>query len=129
MNLSNLRTVTRARGVHKPGVMNGTERRYSEHLNAQKLVGIVQLWEFEKLTLKIGPDCRLTPDFCVLMADGAIVLDDVKGTKRDKSTGKQGYYAEGDAMVKIRTAAQQFPWLTFRICWFTSEGWQTKEIA
>lgn len=109
--------------------MNRVERQYSEHLQAQFLVGAIRGWRFQEITLKLGPDCRYTPDFLVQLADGTIALDDCKGMKRNKVTGEEGYWAEADAMVKIRVAAHQFPFFAIRVCWLTSQGWQVKDIG
>lgn len=113
----------RARAIRRPGLMNKTEQRYSAHLDALQLAGEVLRWDFEALTLKVGPDCRLTPDFWVVHPDLSMTLVDVKGTKGE------GFYAEGDALVKIRAAAEKFPHFRFVIAWFTvMEGWKEKEI-
>lgn len=109
--------------------MNRVERAYSVHLQVQLLVGAIRGWRFQEITLKLGPDCRYTPDFLVELADGTIALDDCKGTKRNKVTGGEGYWAEADAMVKIRAAASQFKLFRIRVCWLTSQGWQVKEIV
>ncbi len=115
---------------HQPGVMNKTEARYADHLELARVAGVVLEWRFEQFTLKLGPDLRYTPDFFVLVPDGFIELHEVKGPKKDKVTGKQTYWAEEDGLVKIRSAAQQFQWFTFRLCWWNKDtgAWQVKEI-
>ena len=57
---------------HVPGVMNVTESRYAEVLQLKKLSGEVLEWLFEAQTFKLADDCRFTPDFMVLYADGTI---------------------------------------------------------
>ncbi len=116
---------------HVPGQMNKTEARYAEHLELARRAGVVLEWRFEQFTLKLGPDLRYTPDFFVLLPDAFIEFHEVKGPKKHKVTGTQTYRAEEDALVKIRSAAQQLPWFTFRLCWWDKDlvGWAVKEIG
>ncbi len=111
-----------------PGQMNKTEARYADHLELQKIAGAVLDWRFEAFTLKLGPDLRYSPDFFVLLPDGFIEFHELKGSKTDKRTGKQTYWAEEDGLVKIRSAAQQFPWFAFRILWWDKDvdGWASR---
>ncbi len=116
---------------HVPGQMNKTEARYAEYLELQRLAGAVLEWRFEQFTFKLGPDLRYTPDFFVLFPDGFIAFHELKGSKKDKVTGKQTYWAEEDGLVKIRAAAQQFPWFAWKIVWWDKDvaGWASKEIV
>lgn len=88
---------------HVPGVMNRTEERYADTLQARKLAGEIVEWLFESVTLKLADNLRYTPDFCVYLADGTVDFIDVKGTGPidDKS------------IVKIKAAAERFFWFTF----------------
>ena len=71
----------------------------------------------------------ITPDFLVLMPDRTLLLVDTKGPKKNKTTGKIGYWAEEDAVVKIKAAAEQFPFFRFVIAWKVGDDWQHKEIG
>lgn len=107
------RSKSKGRGRSRvPGTMNKTERAYADHLLA-----IVQpAWfKYEGITLKLGPDCRYTPDFAVMLHDGTIEFHETKGFRRD------------DAMVKIRAAADAFPFV-FRLVERTDGGWRVTEI-
>ena len=100
----------RARGRtvrRQPGVMNKQEQAYALHLEALKREGAILAWWFEGITLRLGHDCRFTPDFMVQMRDGTIELHDVKG------------FMEDDARVKLATCAQQFP---FRVVAIMRDG-------
>ena len=111
---------TKAKGqTRKPKTQNKGECAYDRHLMARLDVA----WhQFEGITLKLGPDCRLTPDFVIMRPDGSLECHDVKGRKGDS------YWAEEDAMIKIRTAAAMYPFRFF-IVWLDSRGvWQKKEI-
>jgi hypothetical protein len=77
--------------------MNGTEKAFADSLSKQTLAGEIVRWTFESVTLKLGDNCRYTPDFYVLMSDGSVTFYEVKGFWRD------------DARVKIKAAASKFP--------------------
>jgi hypothetical protein len=70
----------------------------------------------QAVTLKLGDDCRFTPDFSYINAFGRMIFEDVKGFQRD------------DALVKIKTAARMFSWATFLIVKKDKAGWQVTEI-
>jgi len=92
--------------------LNKTERARLAHLRALGMspVGI------QDITLKLGDDCRFTPDFHYFTPSGQMYFEDVKGFQRD------------DALVKIKTAARMFSWATFLIVKKTKGGWEIKEI-
>ena len=105
----------RGRGRHKPGEMNGTERKMAEHLEGMKHRGEIIDYRFESMTLKLAKDTRYTPDFMVMMPDGEIQFWEVKGFWHD------------DARVKIKVAAALFPFV-FIGCRLTPKkrggGWE-----
>jgi hypothetical protein len=88
---------SRARGRHKPGVMNKTEAAYAAHLESERLCGEVEWFVFEAVTFKLAADTRYTPDFLVMMPMGFLECHEVKGFWQD------------DAKVKIKVAAAKFP--------------------
>lgn len=76
--------------------LNKTEAAFLAKLRAEK-------WDWigiQSITLKLGDDCRYTPDF-VTLRDGSLVVWEVKGFFRD------------DAKVKIKAAARSFPFFNF----------------
>lgn len=77
--------------------MNVLETQYAAHLEQEKSYGFIQWYAFEALTLKIADDCRYTPDFIVMHANGELQIHEVKG------------YWMDDALVKIKAAAEKFP--------------------
>ncbi len=136
------------RSRHKAGTMNQTEKLYAQHLEQQKRLGLILDWQFEPETLKLGKDCRYTPDFRVIKpigqtTDDRIISDllgfseiefrEVKGTIRKKNTTKLQLnttkpYIEDDALVKIKTAAELHPY-KFILVWMGLNGnWESKEI-
>jgi hypothetical protein len=104
MKLDEYRALVSGRKVsqHKAGEMNNLERRYAmEKLEPLKLAGIIFDYYFEAVTLKLAKDTRYTPDFFVVLYDGAIQCHEVKGFWRD------------DAKVKIKVAAEKFKHFIF----------------
>jgi hypothetical protein len=83
--------------------MNQTERAYANVLEANKLVGLIAHYEFEKIKLKLADNTFYTPDFWVVLSDGRIEFHEVKAM-----TAKGVVLAEDDAKVKIKVAAEQF---------------------
>ena len=95
----------------QPGTMNETEQAYSEVLNERQRTGAILEWTYEPLTFKLADNTRYTPDFVVQYPDGAMEVHEVKACKR---TG--GFLAEDDAMVKIKVAAEMYPWFRWFLC-------------
>ena len=104
-----------ARAVITQPEMNGTEAKYAWILEGRRLAGEIQRYEFEKITLKLGADCRYTPDFYVVNREGEIEFHEVKGFFRD------------DAKVKIKVAAENFPF-RFYLARLVKGGWDIEEI-
>lgn len=88
----------KALGRLKAGQMNKTETAYAAHLEWLKQRGAVLWYRFEGIKLRLADKTFLTPDFVVMKHDGHIELHDVKG----------GYVFD-DAMVKMKVAADQYP--------------------
>lgn len=115
----------RATTVVREKKMNKTEAEYFQYLGGLQRLGEVRHFAFEAVTLKLGDDCRLTPDFLVIDAAGRVVLDDVKGFW--KKQGKA--HVEDDARVKLAVAASTvFPFFIFRIVWKQDGTWHTKTL-
>lgn len=87
--------------------LNKTERAFLAYLRSfpDSVVGI------QNITLKLGDDCRYTPDFWEVGSGATFTFFEVKGFWRD------------DARVKIKVAARLFPWAKFvavqrnKTCW------------
>jgi hypothetical protein len=90
---------------HKPGEMNKTEQAYADMLQARKLAGEIIEWQFEAVTFKLAADVRYSPDFCIVLSDHTIEFIDTKG----------GGPQDPKSRVKIRCAAEKFPWFAFAI--------------
>jgi hypothetical protein len=79
--------------------LNKTEKAYLEFLRKMRpqWIGV------QCITLKLGHDCRYTPDFWAMDVDGLRAID-VKG----------GHTWE-DSLIKLRVAARLFPFIYFII--------------
>ena len=101
--------------------MNQTEAAYAAHLDAMILAGEVVAYVFENVRLVIGTNrCTYMPDFMVILPVGYVEFHEVKGFWRD------------DARVKIKAAAKQFPWFTFKAVTKRTKkaggGWAVEEF-
>lgn len=87
--------------------LNKTEKAYHEWLLGQdyQWVGV------QCITLKLGDDCRYTPDFFCLDQHGELIAKEVKGFWRD------------DAKVKIKVAARMFPFIRFQVVMKSGTEW------
>ena len=97
--------------------MNKTEAAHAANLELQKRAGEIQEYLWQPLRLKLAPDCTYEPDFLVLMADGMIELHEIKG----------GFITD-DALVKVKVAAERFPFLVFRLFQYTRRGVKIREL-
>ncbi len=84
-----------AKGRRVAGRMNGLEADFAATFLGGKAHG------FEDITLRLGEDCRYTPDFWFLGDGDVLTFAEVKGFWRD------------DARVKIRVAAERYPQFRF----------------
>lgn len=86
-----------AKGKIVPRTMTKLEADYALVLEARKRLGEIRDFRYEALTLRLGDDCRYTPDFMVMAMDDVIECHECKGHRWAKN------------MVKLRVAAEQFP--------------------
>jgi|SRR5581483_3168793 len=86
------------RGVRrKPGEMNGLETDYANYLTGLQHAGQIISFYFEGIKLRLAPSTFYSPDFLVMMSDQSLEIHEVKG------------FWEDDARVKIKVAAEKFP--------------------
>lgn len=94
--------------------LNRLERAYLALLRANAAYAWVGV---QCVTLKLGDDCRYSPDFVTIGVGGEAWAHECKGFMRD------------DALVKLKVAARKFPWINF--CLATRKGgvWTVKPIS
>lgn len=105
-----------ALGLHRTG-MNKTEAAHAADLEMRKRIGEIREYLWEPLRLKLAPDCTYEPDFLVLMADNTIEFHEVKGS-----------FITDDGMVKVRVAAERFPFFKFVLYQYDRRGCKIKEL-
>lgn len=86
-----------ALGRLKVGDKNKTEQSYGELLERRKLAGEVAWYRFEGIKLRLADNTFYTPDYAVMLTDGSLEMHECKG------------HWEDDARVKIKVAANQYP--------------------
>lgn len=86
-----------ALGRLKVGTMNKTEAAYAATLDSRRHAGEVAWFKFEGVKLRLADNTFYTPDFAVMLVDGALEMHEVKGFWQD------------DARAKIKIAADLYP--------------------
>ena len=108
-----------ALGRLKTGAMNKTEQAYAVTLDARRHAGEVAWFKFEGVKLRLADNTFYTPDFAVMLADGALEMHEVKGFWQD------------DARAKIKIAADMYPLRFFAIQANSKKnggGWAVEEF-
>ena len=111
----------KGRPRHERGVMNTTEQRYADYLEARKAAGEILAWMFEGITVRLSEKVTYTPDFEVMLADGTVELVDVKAGKKTKA-GNVVPLIEDDATVKMKWAARA-SWFVVKCVWESGGQW------
>jgi L-asparaginase II len=108
-----------ALGRLKTGTMNKTEAAYDKALADRKHAGEIAWYRFEGVKLRLADNTFYTPDFAVMLADGAMECHEVKGFWQD------------DARAKIKIAADQYPFRFVAVKAKTKKdggGWAVEEF-
>lgn len=105
-----------ARGRHTPGKMNGLESRYAAYLEVLKRADLILEYEFEGMKLRLADKTFYTPDFMVLAQDSVVEFHETKGFWMD------------DARVKIKVAAEKFPYFRFKAMKWVKGAWEIEEF-
>jgi len=112
----------RALGRLKAGQMNKTEAAYAQHLEVLRHAGKILWYRFEGIKLRLADNTFLTVDFAILNSDQELEMVDVKGR-----SGKK-YFCLDDSKVKLKVAAEQYPF-RFAIAWPIRKGeWMREEL-
>lgn len=81
--------------------MNGLERAFAQHLEFRKQAGELVWWGFEPIRIRLADGTFYKPDFVTVDANGRTEVWETKGFFREA------------AKVRIRVAAENFPWPFF----------------
>ncbi|EIW9276636.1 TPA: DUF1064 domain-containing protein [Klebsiella quasipneumoniae subsp. similipneumoniae] len=117
-----MRKTLQALGRLKAGQMNKTEEAYCSYLELRRRYGEIAWFRFEGIKLRLADNCFLTVDFAVMLADGRLVMVDVKGSKS---------VFTDDARVKMKVAADSYPFV-FQVAYPKPKklggGWEIEEL-
>lgn len=92
--------------------LNKLEKAYRVYL-----IGLQPQWfGVQCITLKLGHDCRYTPDFWALDEQGLRAID------------TKGKHVWEDSIIKMRVAARMFPFIRFLKVLRDGEVWNHVEI-
>ena len=104
--------------------MNRTEQEHADLLTAMKNAGDIRSFRFESVKLVLArktggkKGVTYTPDFLVVLNDGTIRFDEIKGG-----------HIRDDAMLKLRMAAELFPMFKWAL-WQKKKGqWTVTELG
>jgi hypothetical protein len=114
-NTINNQPASFALGRLKSGEMNKTEIAYANYLNVLKKAGEVIWFEFEPMNLRLADKCFYAVDFLVMLKNGQLECHEVKG------------YWTDDALVKIKTAAEKFPFRFISVR-LVKGSWEIREF-
>lgn len=120
-----------AHHARKPkGEMNKGEKDYAGHLEILKRAEEIIDYGFESITLLLTENVpgkrnamRLTPDFFVVTKEG-FELHEVKNYW---AKAKSVHY-EGDALSKLKTAADKYPWFRWIVVYKKDGRWEQYEF-
>ena len=96
---------------------NKTERDFAERLKMCQKSGLIAWWSFEPWRLRLGKGAWYTPDFIVLENDGCLICYETKGFWREA------------ARVRIKVAADRYPFLRFVAARLVKGEWEFEEIG
>ena len=102
--------------------MNGTEKAYSQRLEAMRLAGEILDWKFHPLRIRLADNAYYEVDFLVMAADRSLEVHETKGG-----------YTTDKGQLKIRLCAEAAPW--FRCIKATKlpakvgGGWKLEEFT
>lgn len=117
----NRRPRARVRRTKPTGEMNGLERAWSQDLDLRVLSGEIASYIYEGVKFRLADRTWYTPDFFVILADGTIEIHEAKG------------FMEEDANVKIKVAAEMFPWFDWILIKKRTKkeggGWNIRRIG
>ena len=110
----------RARGLGRQAARKGRsklEERYAEHLKLLQLAGEIADFREQAFRLRLAGSAFYKPDFLVILADGLVEFHETKG------------HWEEAARVRIKVAAELYPWFTFKAVQFKAGNWVVEEIG
>lgn len=99
------------------GFRSKWEADYKDYLTILVAAGEIKSFQYEAVRLNIGIGAWFKCDFLVQENDGSLSFREVKGFER------------AAAMVRIKSAAKQFPWWKFSIVKKVDGKWMERAVA
>jgi len=104
---------------------NKSEIAFEQHLEMQKRSGLIDGYGFECMTFVLADGSRFTPDFFIIHASGSVELVDVKAFFKNQ----QKVHVEEAAMVRVKVAAELYPWFIWTQTWKDETGeWRSRQF-
>ena len=101
--------------------LNKTEAAFLAHLHSLYSGKGVHITA-QGMTLKLANGVRYTPDFIVALSP---VVQDIAQVLAFETKG----FLRDDAGVKIKVAAQQWPWIAFHLVTKRKGGWDVERVC
>jgi hypothetical protein len=96
--------------------MNKTESAYAWILEAEKRSGEILDWRFQPFGLRLADKTFYHPDFLIVKKD-CFEIHETKGA-----------FVRDDSIVKLKVAAEQFPWFKFKMAQYKDKQWTMRDI-
>ena len=104
------------------------ENRYAAHLQNQLLAGEISAWRYEPQKFRLAKATFYTPDFLIVRYASPedtphfmFSYDEVKGTWSRQQSEK--------SRVKLKVAAEMYPWFLWRGVTYQQDRWQYEKIG
>lgn len=94
------------------------EIRYAQVLDLEKQAGRITGWIYEPFSFRLGDGKRFKVDFVTWGPMGTEAIE-VKGWSKNRR----------DGMTHLAWAAQRFPFFTWRLVWWTGNGFDGRYVS
>ena len=104
-----------------PRVMNKLEAKFAAELEAWKMTSQIDWWTYEGIKLRLAKGAYFKPDFFA-------VKREFNGGMNVTAYETKGFLRES-ANVRIKVAAETFPWIRFVIVRRVNGEWKYSEVG
>lgn len=111
--------VNKAKAKQRDGVLNKVEKERAQVLEGLRLAGKIQGFLTQAITFQLGNRATYRPDFVVVMPDGLVVCEEIKG--------ERGWKLDNSGRIKWKWAAEELPIFSFQgVVKEKGGGWMTE---
>lgn len=111
------RPAGKVKAKRNPFDMNGLEEAYALHLIARAERGEIAAWSFHVEKLRLADGAWYTPDFRVVLSDGAVEFHETKGFMREA------------ARLRLLVAADRHPYRFVLVKRDDAGAWSTSVVG